>query len=488
MFKENYVIFMKTTARERTMSELNNFPKTEFGYIKELALFSKPMVNTGITSYKWVQYRPVSTISNSGVLQFTIPGTSKDYVNLKNSYLQIAGRILKGNEQPIKEDDCALENLALQTLWSQVDVSFQQEVISSKVGTNYAYKSYLDIILNSSEHVMLNQLTSQLFHKDDAGLFDRANANSSYRLRKRQTRQGREIQLEGPLYVDICQQERPILNGVEINIKFWPNKPSFYISSILADKGYYFQVTDAILNVCMVEVSPAILVGHAAALKESPALYPFHQSEFKAFSIPKGQYDYTIDNIFQGDVPSDLVVGLVSSRSYIGNYEKNPFNFHNYDCNYCGFFINGSSTPAQPFTPRYSNNNNKRGKRATPSTPPAETPTGGVSPIESPVDETEPKNGEGYVNSYLSLFGQNYHSARDIPISMSEYPYGFCLYKFQVSENEINGEDEYLSVPRRGHTRLTLKFQKPLPESVTVVMYAHFPRILQIDESRNVSL
>ena len=469
-----------------------NLPKTEFGYIPSLALFEKPSVNTGIIGYKWVQYRPISQISNSGLLQFTISGTSNHYVNLKNSYLQLKGYVTNQKGDPINAtDEVAFENLPLQTLWSQLDVSLQQQVINSKVGTNYAYKAYLDVLLNHSLNEMENQLTSQLFYMDDAGFMDNGKANSGYRLRQRFTSTGLELQMEGPLYLDIGQQERPIINGVEINLKFWPNKPSFFLSS--SKQGYNFKITDAALNVCMVEVSPAILVGHAAALKQSPALYPFHQSEFKTFSIPKGQYEHSIDNIFQGDVPSDMVVGLVSSRGYIGDYAKNPFNFNHYNCNYCGFFINGNSTPSQPFQPLYNSNppfkrRNKRSTREKAVRDESSLPKVDKvdQPVELPKTPKKQNQEEAYMPAYLSLFGQKYHSTRNIPISVVDYPDGFCLYKFQISE-DVSGEDlDFVSTPRRGHTRLTLKFREALPESITVIVYAHFPRILQIDEARNV--
>jgi hypothetical protein len=420
-------------------------------------------------------------------------------VSLKHSYLQIRGQICRlSTQQPITEDDeVGLENLPLQTLWNQVDLSLQQKVINSRVGTNHAYKAYLDVLLNNSPDMMKNQLTSQLFVKDVAKTFDSA-INSGYRARKKYTDRGKEVELEGPLYLDIGQQERPIINGVEINLRFWPNKASFCLSSTLED--YFFKINDAVLNVCVLEVSPAILLGHAAALKEASALYPYMQSDFKAFSIPKGQYEYSIDNIFQGDVPSDLVVGLVSSRSYNGAYNKNPFNFHNFDCSYCGFFINSISTPSQPFQPIYYNSPvTSRPRRLVPSDQPEESSEDLTRPSEREgtrpsgrvnvdVNVERSNNNNAYVNSYLSLFGQRYHTSGNIPIALDEYPYGYCLYKFQVNENATEeGNGEFVTLARRGHTRLTLKFRKPLPESVTVITYAHFPRILQIDEARNIN-
>jgi hypothetical protein len=510
------------------MSDLTS-KDTEFGYVPSLALFERPSVNTGVIGYKWVQYRPISQISDSGLLQFTIPGTSNQYVSLKDSYLQIKGYIVNGSGNRITDsDNVAFENLALQTLWRQVDLSLQQQIITSKVSTNYAYKAYLDVLLNSSTSAMENQLSSQLFHKDLAGFMDTQNANLGYRWRKKFTDEGIELQIQGPLYLDLAQQERPIINGIEINLRFWPNKSPFYLSSANTDQEYSFRITDATLNVCMVEVSPGVLVGHAAALKDSPALYPFPQSEFKVFSIPQGQYEESIDNIFQGAIPSDVIVGIVESKSYIGAYNKNPFNFHNYDLSYCGFFINGDSAPGQPIQPIYLNGNRRqrnrgrrdvrrRRKRLEESgesegeggggdnesegegegdvlKPPTERlgiPEGGLTGRGAdiiPLGESNILKGNSYMDAYLSLFGQNYSTATDIPISIEEYPYGFCLYKFQISESQSKNQHDFVSLPRRGNTRLTLRFRKALPGSVTVIVYAHFPRILQIDESRNVSL
>lgn len=514
----------------KTMSFFSDAAKTEFGYVPSLALFEKPSVNSGILGTKWIQYRPNSQVSSDGVIQFNISGNSDYYVDLKSSFLQIKGYICRtGTDKAITdEDEVTFENIPLQSLWNQVDLSFQQKVVNAKTNINYSYKAYLDVLLNSSNSEMINQLTSQLFFKDDAQYFDKS-FNSGRLLRKMYTAGRTEVEMQGPLYLDISQQGRVILNGIEINLKLWPNKPAFYLSSSTGQQ-YYFKITDAIYHACMAEISPAILVGHAAALKEGPALYPYLQSDLKVYSIPMGHYDYTIDNIFSGEIPSDLVVGLVSSKAYTGSFDKNPFNFHNYDCSLCGFYINGVSTPARPYEPIYHNSNappknrgkrsistddsnpppKKRGRRAIPTNPPSERstpaePTPTDPPSERDLENLPPsERGEGasivpvtpeksvgnsaYLNSYLGLFGQNYHSATNIPISVREYPFGYCLYKFQISENSAEGENGFVSIPRRGHTRLIFKFRKPLPESVSVILYAHFPRILQIDEARNVTI
>lgn len=440
------------SADSKNMSSLG---KTDFGYDPSLALFQKPAVNTGIIRNKWVEHRPISQISNSGLLEFNIDGTSTSYVNLKCSYLQITGKIVKSDGTNTDEtDDVSFINLPLQTMWNQIDISLQQKLVNSRVGTNYAYKAYLDVLLNTGPSQMSSQLTSQLFSKNTAGKFDIRTNNAGHLFRLKFTKGSKLLQMTAPLSLDLCQQDRLIVNGVEINLKLWANKTGFYINASNTEEKYYFKITDALLNVCMCEISPAVLLGHAAGLKESPALYPYYQSDVKAYDISAGLRNYSVENIFQGDVPCDMTVGLVSAEAYVGNNEKSPFNFQHFNCNFVGFYVNSDSIPSKPLQPVYS----------------------------------DAKNTSLYSEAYLSLFGKQYNSKENCPIALGEYPDGYCLYKFQINEDNDNEYKDYVSLPRRGHTRLQLQFEKALPESVTLIIYAHFPRTLQIDESRNVLL
>jgi len=442
--------------------------ESELGYIPALALFDKPSINTGVISHKWIQYSPISTVSNTGVMEFYIPGTSDRYINLKCSNIQIKGKIVKDDGSKITDDDfVGLINAPLHTIWSQIDLQLQHKVVNTEVGTNYAYKAYLDLLLNKSPNQRNYQLSSQLYIPDRAGGMDDIDETpGGVFLRIQETKNSREIQIEGPLCLDLCDQDRYIINGVPLKLRFWPNKPEFYLLSKEEGKRYRFHITDAYLNLCTVEVSPAILVGHAAGLEHSPVMYPFYQSSLKTFEISEGAYSHTVNDIFQGDVPSDVIVGLVPAANYSGQYKRNPFNFHHFNLSSCGFFINGVPIPKETIEPIYElDEESKDGK------------------TEPPEKEKE-KESVAYTEAYLSLFGENYDKSENIPITLENYPNGYCLYKFQISQ--AVGDSDFVSLARRGTTKLIIKFRKPLKEGVTLIMYARFPRIMQIDKSRNV--
>ena len=171
------------------------------------------------------------------------------------------------------------------------------------------------------------------------------------------------------------------------------------------------------------------------------------KSDVRTFNIQPGSFSWGMDDIFQGQIPSRVVVGLVSSRAYSGTYHKNPYNFQHYNCNFIGLYADGQSVPGEPFQCDYKNDH--------------------------------------YISSYLSLFSGigKYNINEGNYISRENYPKGYCLYVFDISGSR---RKDILDLTKCRHTRLNIRFEKSPTETVTVVVYSCFPSIFQIDESRNI--
>lgn len=425
------------------------FDNSEEGFDPSLNLFKAPPMNTAVYKKEWVSYRPITQLTKGSPIQFSIAGTSSDYKDLKKMALYLKVRILQPDGSPITEnDDVAFSNLTLQSLFKQVDVCLQQNNLSSAVGLNYAYKAMLDTILKYDEEPKETQLQTQLYYKDTANFMESSyhdSGNLGLIQRGELTAKGNYIELEGPIYTDITQQDRLLINGVQLDIKLTPNADAF---ALMAKGGdYSFEIGDAILKVCQAKLNPGVLISHAEQLKKSPALYPYMKSDVRSFNIQPGTFAWGMDDIFQGQIPSRMVVALLSSQAYSGSYDKNPYNFQHFNCNFMGLYTDGQSVPGEPITCDY-------------------------------------KNGH-YVNAYLSMFTGvgKYGLNEGNYISQSDYPNGYCIYVFDVSGRRGK---EYLDLIKRGHTRLSIRFDQPPQETVNVVVYSSFPAIFQIDESRNV--
>jgi hypothetical protein len=409
--------------------------------LPELSLFEPARRDTSLHSREFIEYRPINQLTESAALEFNIPAQSSAYIDLKRSVLNVKLRLVNADNTPIESTlVMGLVNVPLHALFSQIDVAFQQTP-QNHWGMNYPYKAYIDTLLKTNKDVQDSILTSQLFSKD-TGHLDTSDAKTGNNIglvkRYDKTKEGQVVDLEGPLLLDIFQQPKLLINGVHLGIKLYHSHNAFRLMSDSLAPGEKVQIMDAVFKLCVQRLDNTVLLSHQKMIQDHPAIYPYLRTDIKSIALASGQYSYSIDDLFQGSVPSKLIVGLVSSEAYSGSYKKNPFNFRHYDCSSLGFYVDGQSYPSHPLQPNFE--------------------------------------ADQYTDCYRTLT----HFREDINITLDDYQNGYCLYVLDI--------DPYytFNTKRRGHCRLEIKFAKALPESVTLMVYATFPEVLSINQSRAV--
>ena len=436
-------------------------------HTEDLALFSVPPMNTGEVNKTWVEYRPqCNTIGEFSSVDFCIPGNSLQYIDLANTVLHTELEITKENGDPLDTDDPDYAESGLpidmihHTMWSNVVVEFNQTAVSFS-NTNYMYKAAIETLLSYSHDAKLNQLTA-IGYTGDEGNFeaihptkptaggDASSLNGGLFRRSPWFRGNKTVQFAGPLLADICTQNRLILNGVDINIKLYPTKDSFRLMTFPKDLKCKLKIKDIYLDVCKVDVSPSVMLAQNEILKKNvTAKYPHQRTEVKTFTIPARQSAFTIENVYQGGVPSKLILGLVDQDAYHGDFSKNPLKFGHYDLSSAGFYVDGIPTPKRPITLDVDNNK--------------------------------------YLDGLLSLYRvtDKLWDNTDLGISRQTYKDGLTLIGFDVDPT-ASSDFRYIGVSKIGHTRLELKFHNELAKPLVCVVYATFPGIVQINEARVV--
>ena len=86
----------------------------------------------------------------------------------------------------------------------------------------------------------------------------------------------------------------------------------------------------------------------------------------------------------------------------------------------------------------------------------------------------------------MSLFSGTGKENRDEGngISRTDFGNGYALYAFDLSADL--SENESFNLARHGTVRIDMTFGAALPHTVTVVAYAEFENIIEIDRNRNV--
>ena len=453
---------------------------------KEIALFLRPKEIAGINHVYYVNYRAKNQIRKNSPVEIVIPASTQDLTLLHESRLHVKFRILDKNNEPITwvdvltsaaTEDVAVVNHMAASMWRQVDVQLNQQLVSPHISVNYPYKAMIDTLLNYSNEAKKSWLQAQGYFKDMAYQFNES-SNSGHIARKKLSELGQIVDLEGPLYVDICQQKRAILNGVEIFLKLFPSADAFKLFSKTADEAYQVEIIDVFLRACHIKLEPTAVVGISESLKSKPALYPMLTSSIKAFTIPAQTYTRSFEDMFNSQVPHELVVAFVKSKAYSGDYEENPYFFHHFDANYIEFSVNGKSVPGEALTPTFT-------PRTVWYQEPKESPTDPDNPGQAVVSDTFYQQ-SGYMHEYLNLFKGREPETDGIDIERNDFAGGYALFVFRPRHN-LDNHDTF-SMPQRGYTRLNIRLKEPTSESVTVLLYGKFQDSVSIDYVRNVTI
>lgn len=237
------------------------------GHSDKIAVFNLPPTDASVESTEWIEYRPSGQLLPNSPIEFNIFGSSTTYIDLRESLLYVKLKITNGDNVSVtSNNNVGLINLPLKTLWSQVDFTLQQQILTSSVSTNYAYKSILDAILKKDLSNQSSALESEGYFKDSANGIDDADAmqgrNTGLFYRYQLTKDGQIVEFMGGLSLDLMDdtQRRLLINGIQLGIKLWPNKKEFCLLSTDENADYKVHIVDAKLKLKHIKLTPGAFI------------------------------------------------------------------------------------------------------------------------------------------------------------------------------------------------------------------------------------
>lgn len=70
----------------------------------ELDVFALPTTQTSIESGQWMQYHPISSLTDDGPIEFLIPGAGDEYIDLSHTMISISARIENNDSSRLAVD------------------------------------------------------------------------------------------------------------------------------------------------------------------------------------------------------------------------------------------------------------------------------------------------------------------------------------------------------------------------------------------------
>ena len=198
----------------------------------------------------------------------------------------------------------------------------------------FAYRAYLETLLNYGKKAKESQLTPFVWYKDTSGKMDEcivATAGENKGLVKRAsfTKSNKVMDMMGRIRGDIFFQEKLLINGISVRIRLVRSKDSFSLVSTDAAPAFKIKIVRAVRCARKVRISDSVNPAHAKALEYANATYPLRRVECKIFSIPTENYDAVQEKLFMGQILNRVIVGLADTNALNGLFAKNPYNFKN---------------------------------------------------------------------------------------------------------------------------------------------------------------
>ncbi|KAM6892598.1 uncharacterized protein F54H12.2-like [Xenentodon cancila] len=409
-----------------------------------------PMTQLSIEDKTYCEISPVSAITDRGPIEFFVPGDGDRYLDLNDTLLYLRVKVCNADGSDLADDArVSLINYPLNTIFDQCDVILGDRLISQSSAT-HPYRAMIETLLNYSEDTLKSQFTAGLFYKDTPGSMDSiVTVNGPNRgLCKRAgfVSDSKEVHLVGPIHADIFFSEKFLLNSVDLRVKLTRANDAFCLMGT-ADSTFKLKVIGASLFVKKVTVSPAVRLGHEAALLKGNALYPLSRVNVKTFSIPENSRICNQENLFLGTMPKYIVIAMTNHEAFTGKRNLNPFNFVHNNVEYLALSRDGRQIPAKAFQPQF--------------------------------------NADQSVREFYNLFGATGRHLKDLPlcIDREDFAAGYTLFAFNLTP----GDDcDALSPVSSGSLRLEMRFREPLPHTTTLIVYACFDSVLEINSKRQV--
>ncbi|KAL6419666.1 hypothetical protein ACFW04_011294 [Cataglyphis niger] len=140
----------------------------------ELDLFLPP-TQTGVESSQWIHYKPVKSLSDDSPIEFVIPSHGEEYLDLTHTMLSLRVRVetsgdstghIMGAGGSASTDNVGSVNHLLHFIFNQIDVYFNQK-LASPLDNAYAYRVYIEALLNYSSPGKTSHLISYLWDADE---------------------------------------------------------------------------------------------------------------------------------------------------------------------------------------------------------------------------------------------------------------------------------------------------------------------------------
>ena len=457
----------------------------------KLQVLQVPKTDASVQGVQFTQLRPVTTGINP--MEFLIPATDA-FLDLNRSYFEMEVRLKTSANANLAHNTVLypVTNLA-HTLIKQLSV-YVNGVLLEPQTDHYHYRALFQTLLNNNRQDGETILTPQGWYNDldtPSVLTDHTidSAHNDYKVLTGYQQQNVQAMknamyplVGGKFQTLFFTPHSPLFHTgklmvpqQEVSIKMYFNDPALYLvgpsdSDANATKGKALTQDDVklTLNLCQVTVQPSLYREITTARGHHAALYPLVASKIRTFSMANGLTDFDQDQLFTNRVPVRVIVVLLHNDAFNGNNRRSPYCFEKFGLTIIRMTINGEEYPYKNALELTHNDGSKdmHGYRR--------------------LLEATAAYQRGEPSMLLpDMWGQNAPKVNhdNGPVI---YPSGnVTLFTFNFTPDGLPDASTF-HPPQSGNVRLQFKLNASPGHAVTVMLYAEFENVMEIDQNGGV--
>jgi len=407
-----------------------------------LNLFEQLQTDCSVTFSTFADYYPTSNLADQqSPIEFVINNSSAHFLDISKHRLYLKAKITASDGGNIAAaNDVTFENNIFHSLFNSCEIFINGRSITESAGF-YPYQSYIKTLLTKTAAEKESSLTSEGWYKDNTP--DVPTTNDGYKTRQALSTTSKLVNLSGRLCSNIFEQIRYLPPNIQITLRLRRSTPEFCLHSPETGAAYKFAITSAKLQILKHVVHPQLELKLKEKLSNgSPMLYPGWKTEIRSYSIPRGNSTFTADAVFQGPLPSYVVVGFVESKALTGDYKKSPYNFQDFKLTSLELDVDGTSA-------LYKN-----------------------------IDFDFAKG--DFLEGYDTIF----NSGVDHGISRDEYTKGNALTLFAI----LPRSGGRYTISKTGKVSIIAKFAENIENNISMIVYSQFQSLIELNKELNAQI
>jgi len=414
-------------------------PLSSPSYRSDLDLFSMPTTDVSIFKAEKISVQPRNSVTSANqVIEFQIEPTPH-YIDLYHSSLYLKGKVLNGSESLTSTNECAISNFFPLMFFKNMQV-YVNNVKVFDAYDSLPYSTIIPLLLTTNSDTKTSAL-STLINFEDTEMEKLDSSNLGYTTRKKLISGSKVFECSGKIPISIFNNVRLLPPNTSIRILLTRSKPEFHLDSPDSNSSYNVTLESAVFHYVAQVVNPSIVKHHQMLMQSTCAKYVLQNPTVFTAQLPIGTTHYTSEPLFSVNLPSVIILGLVSNDQFTGTFKTSALNFKPHALSSISLRVDGEEK--QEYVTDYQK--------------------------------------DLYMSAYQGLS----KASRNFSIPYHKYTAGYCLYYFEVTPISTTSA---LQPERFGGCKVELKFASAITSSINLVALGLFENRLTIGADRAVSI